>query len=209
MKHDAIGTKKAKPSSAHTSMKTTSTLKLAAITIALSFGISAALADVSSAPQPVGIKDIPKLANPTNLPNLIRNEVRYEQLELRHQLADIRAGKPKALVGLTFTGARLAGVDGGTVTAVKLAYHFATLDDKARNERLDTALPRTIENAPNRGFRRALHSTLRGAVTGNWNVGDAIVHDISGQAIELAPAALNSAGDTAEQISSQLQAPRS
>jgi len=156
-----------------------------------------------------GFKDIPKLATPAGVVNFTRYEIRSERDDLRRDLNDLRAGKPKALVELSFAGARLAGASSGAVTGARLVYHFATLDGTARHERLDTALPRAIEQAPDRGFQRVVHATVRGAVTGNWNVGGAIASEVAGKAVELAPAALNSTHDAAHQVAHGPASPRS
>jgi hypothetical protein len=176
----------------------------------LAMGVASSRASEPAAPtQEWGIRDLPKLATPSGLVNFTRDEIRSERDSLRHDVADLRAGKPRAFVELSFTGARLAGASSGAVTGARLVYHFATLDAASRAERLDTALPRTIEQAPDRGFQRAVHATLRGAVTGNWNVGSAVAGDLGGRAIELAPAALNSTHDAAQQLATDLATPRS
>jgi hypothetical protein len=151
--------------------------------------------------QPWGLADLPKLATPSGLINFTRAEIRFEQNDLRQNAADLRAGKPRALVEFSLTGARLAGASSGAVTGARIAYHLATLNAEARAERLDTALPHAVAQAPDREFQRVVHAALHGAVTGNWNVGQAVAGDLGGQAVELAPAA--------RKISTSLPTPRS
>jgi hypothetical protein len=178
--------------------------------LVLAVGVASSQAgDLPNAGQNWGLKDLPKLATPTGVVRFARDEIRSEANSFRHDVADLRAGKPKAIIELSFASARLAGASAGAVMGARLAYHFASLDAHARNERLDTALPRTLAQAPDRGFQRMIHATLRSAVTGNWNVGQAITGEFSGQAVELAPAALNSTHDAAQNISAKFNTPRS
>ncbi len=176
----------------------------------MTLGVGATFATESNPDlPPTGLKDLPKLVNPAGLVELAHNEIRWEERKFRRQVADLKAGKPEALIELSFTGARLAGADAGVLTGAKFVYHLATLDDAARNERLDTALPRKVSEAPDRAFRKVLHAVVRGAISGDWNVGDALIRDASGQALDLIPATVNSANDAANEITTKLEASRS
>lgn len=164
----------------------------ASLALSLLVTVSAVAADDTARPAPRwGLRDAPRLLTPTGLVTIARDEVRCGIVNLKQDLRDLRAGEPEALVKAGFTGARLAGVDGGALALTRYAYHVATSDPFAPKPRLSEALPTQLGAAPDRTFRCAVKATARHAVTGT-NVGDALRGDFKSQALDLVPATLRS-----------------
>lgn len=137
-----------------------------------------------------GLRDLPRLITPRGFFAVARTEVRDGINDARQDLRDLRAGEPKAIAQLAFTGAGLAGVDGGVVLGARLVYARVTANPAAHRPLLSEELPQKIEQAPDRSFRRGAKAVVRHGFTGD--VGDAISNDLAGQAFELVPAALRS-----------------
>lgn len=153
---------------------------------------SFAAADATSRPAPQwGLRDATRLLTPSGLVTIVRDEIRYGIVNLKQDVRDLRAGEPEALVKVGFTGARLAGVDGGTLALTRYAYHVATADPLAPKPRLSEALPAQLGAAPDRTFRCAVKATARHAVAGT-DVGDALRGDFKSQTLDLVPATLRS-----------------
>lgn len=165
-------------------------LALATLTIAPAF--AADTATPTSRPTPRwGLRDAPRLLTPTGLVAIARDEARCSVVNFRQDLRDLRAGEPEALIKAGFTGARLAGVDGGTIALTRFTYHVIVSDPLAPKPRLDEAIPAQLAATPDRTFRCAVKATARHAVTGT-NVADAVRGDFTSQALDLVPATLRS-----------------
>lgn len=138
-----------------------------------------------------GWRDAPQLLTPRGLARVARDEVRGGIRDFKQDMRDLRAGEPEALIKAGFTGARLAGVDGGTITLTRFTYRMLTSDPATPQPRLGEALPAQLEAAPDRTFRCAVKATARHAITGA-NVGGAVRGDLTGQAFDLVPATVRS-----------------
>ncbi len=154
---------------------------------------SAAIAAESEArpAAPWGLRDAPRLLTPTGLVSIARDEIRSGVVAFKQDVRDLHAGEPKALIKAGFTGARLAGVDGGTIALTRFTWHVITSDPFAPKPRLGEAIPAQLETAPDRTFRCAVKATARRAITGT-NVADAVRGDFKSQALDLVPATLRS-----------------
>lgn len=161
-----------------------------ALVLLSSVAASAGEADTRSAPQ-WGLRDAPRLLTPAGLVTVARDEIRCGVTNFKQDLRDLRAGEPEALIKAGFTGARLAGVDGGTIALTRFTWHVITSDPLAPQPRLSEAIPAQLEAAPDRTFRCAVKATARHAITGT-NITDAVRGDFKSQALDLVPATLRS-----------------
>lgn len=151
---------------------------------------SAGETDPRPAPQ-WGLRDAPRLLTPTGLVSVARDEIRCGVANFKQDVRDLRAGEPEALIKAGFTGARLAGVDGGAIALTRFTWHVIKSDPFAPQPRLSEAIPAHLEAAPDRTFRCAVKATARHALTGA-SVGDALRGDAKSQALDLVPATLRS-----------------
>jgi hypothetical protein len=152
------------------------------------------LAAAEPPPHPTatwGLRYAPRLLTPAGLVSIAREELRGSIADVKQDVRDLRAGEPEALIKAGVTGARLAGVDGGTIALTRFTWHVIKSDPLAPKPRLNEAIPAQFEAAPDRSFRCAVKATARHAITGT-NVGDALRGDFKSQALDLVPATLRS-----------------
>lgn len=147
---------------------------------------------VEQAPAPSAglFGELAQLKSPADVEVIIRREVRREVRDFKHDLNGVREGDPESLVKVAFTGARLAGVDAGGLTAAKFAYHYLMRDPLAYQPTLGEILPERISQAPDRTVRHVMKSTIRHGFSGDLS--SVLAGDVRGQALELVPATLHS-----------------
>lgn len=170
--------------------KTSAVLVLVTLVVAPAFAAAHPAAETRPTPH-WGLHDAPRLLTPRGLVTIARDEVRCGVVNFRQDLRDLRAGEPEALIKAGFTGARLAGVDGGTIALTRFTWHVITADPLAPQPRLSEAVPAQLEAAPDRTFRCAIKATARHAVSGT-DIGGALRGDFKGRALDLVPATLRS-----------------
>lgn len=141
--------------------------------------------------SPWGLRDAPRLLTPSGLVSVARGEIRCGVANFKQDVRDLRAGEPEALIKAGFSGARLAGVDGGTIALTRFTWHVITSDPLAPKPRLSEAVPAQLEAAPDRTFRCAVKATVRHAIRGT-DIGDAVRGDFKSQTLDLVPATLRS-----------------
>lgn len=171
-------------------MKNTLSVCLLSLLVLSSVVASASETEARPAPR-WGLRDAPRLLTPTGLASVARDEIRCGVANFKQDVRDLRAGEPEALVKAGFTGARLAGIDGGTIALTRFTWHVITSDPLAPQPRLSEAIPAQLEAAPDRTFRCAVKATARHVITGT-NISDAVRGDFKSQALDLVPATLRS-----------------
>lgn len=138
-----------------------------------------------------GLRDASRLLTPRGLVSVAREQIRCGVADFKQDVRDLRAGEPEALIKAGFTGARLAGVDGGAIALTRLTWDVITSDRLAPQPLVSEVIPAQLEAAPDRTFRCAVKATARHALTGA-DIGDALRGDGKSQALDLVPATLRS-----------------
>ena len=155
----------------------------------------ALIATLASAVEPQqqpnwGVRDLPRLATPNGAVDIARDEIRDEVRNFRRDLRGLRDGEPSALVHVAFTGAQLAGADGGSLMLARIAYQVVHPEPGIASQSLHEAIPARAAQLPDTFFRHAVRATLLHGFSAD--LGGVVAGDLRGQAEQLAPAALRS-----------------